>query len=221
MSEKYGEIPPKFTKDWWSYFWMYYKWHTIGISAAVIAVAGTAVQCAHREKYDLAVTYCAQSYMDPETEEALELELEKYTDDADGNGEVNVMIQQINISNAAGSEEMDYALQVKHDMELSNDYAYLFIYDKTEAEDLIPRESSDSVYADVRDWLPDAGDRAVVNSSAEVPSAVSLSGSAILDSLGIDSEELYAAVRLNYSEEDYNAASQRSAIEAARALAAD
>ncbi len=222
MAEKYGEIPPKFTKAWWSYFWMYYKWYVIGIAAVVIAVVGTAVQCAGREKYDLILNYCVTSMLDTEKEDALEQELEKYTADADGNGEVNVFLQQMNFGNTAGTEEMDYALQVKHDVELSNDYSFLFIYDKDDAEMMVQRDSSGSVYMDTREWLPEGmEDRAVISSTDGVPCAVSLAGSAVLEGLGIPSEDLYIAVRLNYSDEEYNAVSQNSAIEAARALLAE
>ena len=29
MAEKYGEIPPRFTRAWWNYFWYYYKWRVV------------------------------------------------------------------------------------------------------------------------------------------------------------------------------------------------
>ena len=29
MSEKYGNIPDKFTKAWWEYYWEYYRWYVI------------------------------------------------------------------------------------------------------------------------------------------------------------------------------------------------
>ena len=43
MAEKYGEVPPKFTKKWWEYFWDYYKWHVIITVVAVLIASVT--QC--------------------------------------------------------------------------------------------------------------------------------------------------------------------------------
>ena len=44
MAEKYGVVPKRFTREWWDYFWMYYKWHTIAIAFVIIAVTVTIVQ---------------------------------------------------------------------------------------------------------------------------------------------------------------------------------
>ena len=49
MAEKYGEVPPKFTKKWWEYFWDYYKWHVIITVVAVLIASVTIVQCATSE----------------------------------------------------------------------------------------------------------------------------------------------------------------------------
>ena len=57
MAEKYGEVPPKFTKKWWEYFWDYYKWHVIITVVAVLIASVTIVQCATRPKYDMNVVY--------------------------------------------------------------------------------------------------------------------------------------------------------------------
>ena len=57
MAEKYGEVPPKFTKKWWEYFWDYYKWHVIITVVAVLIASVTIVQCATRQKYDMNVVY--------------------------------------------------------------------------------------------------------------------------------------------------------------------
>ena len=44
MAEKYGTIPKRFTPEWWEYFWMYYKVHTIAITLVILAVAITVYQ---------------------------------------------------------------------------------------------------------------------------------------------------------------------------------
>ena len=51
--EKYGTIPPKFTKEWWEYFWDYYKVHTICTVAAIVIIVSTIVQCANSPEYEV------------------------------------------------------------------------------------------------------------------------------------------------------------------------
>ena len=48
--------------------------------------------------------------------------------------------------------------------------------------------------------------------------AVKISGSKLLEDIGIDTTDLYLAVRMDYSEKDYNATAQQSAIALANAI---
>ena len=90
MAEKYGTVPPKFTKAWWGYFWDYYKWHVIITVAAVVIAAVTIVQCANRPKYDMNVIYAGHmNYSDEEIEKMQNL-LSEYIEDIDGNGKKSI-----------------------------------------------------------------------------------------------------------------------------------
>ncbi len=81
MAEKYGEIPPRFTKQWWDYVWYYYKWHIIITVIAVIIAAVTMVQCATRTKYDMNVIYAGhKSYSEEEITRLQEVVSEYITD---------------------------------------------------------------------------------------------------------------------------------------------
>lgn len=219
MAERYGEKPKRFTSAWWGYFWMYYKWHTIGTVLVILAVVITAVQCAQKEQYDLIINYAATNYYPDEVMQSLEETAKQYTEDADGNGEVNVFVQQLNFSNQQGNEEMDYTLQVKHDLELSNDYSFLYIYDSAEADIMLNRDSASQVYMDVHDWAEGDIDEAdIMTTGSGEACAIKIDGSKLLGNLGIKTEDLYIAVRMNYSEDDYNAVSQQSAIALANAI---
>ena len=66
MAEVYGVKPKKFTKEWWPYYWMYYKWHTIIIGFFSITTIISAVQCAMKEHYDLNVVYAGSGYYESE-----------------------------------------------------------------------------------------------------------------------------------------------------------
>ena len=60
--ERYGTIPKRFTKEWWDYFWYYYKWRVIFILVAVIFLAITCTQCAMRIDYDMKISYVGSNY---------------------------------------------------------------------------------------------------------------------------------------------------------------
>ena len=71
--EKYGEIPKRFTKEWWSYFWDYYKWHVIGGAVVLAMIIITAVQLMSKVAYDEIVTYIGEaSYSDSAVEDIAE-----------------------------------------------------------------------------------------------------------------------------------------------------
>lgn len=220
MAERYGEVPPKFTKAWWGYFWMYYKWPVLGTVLAAIIIIVTIVQCAGKEKYDLIVNFCTSEMYNSEVTENVEKSLAEYTEDADGNGESNVFFQQITFYNDSVNAEMDYTLQMKHDMELTADYSFLYIYDKAEADIMFARDEIDNVYVDPTEWAGDAMNdgREVLYSKAGKACAVSLAGSKYLEEMGIKSDDLYVAVRMDYSEKDNNKASQRSAMTIGRMM---
>lgn len=70
MAEKYGTIPKRFTKDWWSYFWDYYKVHTLVTVGIIAAIIITIIQVRSTPKYDLYVTYVGDMYLTDEKQAA-------------------------------------------------------------------------------------------------------------------------------------------------------
>ena len=219
MAERYGVPPKRFTKEWWPHYWMYYKWHTIAAVAAAVMIITTAVQCATREKYDINVTYTGSMYFPDESITLLEAEMEKYIDDIDGNGETNVFMQSLVISNQKETAEMDYAMMTKHDLELAGETSYLFLYDKSKAEQMLSRDDSSDVYLPVEEWYDgDLSDKECVQNAGGINGAISLSESTVLKNIGIDVSDLYVAVRVNYSDEEINALSQANAIKLAKEL---
>lgn len=198
MAEHYGVVPKKFTKAWWPYFWMYYKWQTIGIVFVILCVGVTVFQCFHREKYDAVVNYVSADYYKEDTVQALEDELSKYIQDVDGDGNPKVFVQQMNITNQDITVEQDYTLQMKHDVELTDSTSFLYIYDNNEVQLMAGRENSDSIYDNIMESLNiDFTDDKVVKTASEKPIAVSVSGSKILGNLGIKTDDLYLAIKTN------------------------
>lgn len=220
MAERYGVRPKKFTKEWWPYFWTYYKWHTVAAAVAVLLILVTAVQCATQETYDLTITYAGSRVFIEKEVEALEAEAEKYVEDVDGNGENNVLLLQLNFGNNQSSAEMDYALQTKHDLEMnSSEISYLYIYDKEKAEQMVSRDDACDIYVNVNEWVDgDISEEKVLCNAGGIPAAVSLEDSTILKNIGINPDGLYAAVKVDFSDKEICAKAQKSAIAVANEI---
>lgn len=219
MAERYGEIPKPFTSEWWPYYWMYYKWHTIGTLLALLMIIVTAVQCANREEYDVTVNYVGSGYITEETVDKLEIAFEEFTPDIDGNGEKNVFFQQINLGVDEANAEMAYALQTKHDIGLTENTSHLYIYAKDQAELMVGRDNSEDIYVSVDEWFNGEYDDSMVIKSGEgTPLAVTLKDSRFFEEHGIDSENLYVSIKLCNEENADNIASYKSALVMAEAM---
>lgn len=207
MAEKYGTIPKRFTADWFDYVWTYYKWHIMGPIFVIIFVLVTVYQCTHRTQYDLNIVYAGgMSFSDAQVE-MIESEAASYADDVNGDGEVLVNFQQINFQNVAGSEEMDYNLQMKLDLQLQTKSTYLYIWDKDETDLMLARDEIDLVYVPVEDWAEcDVSDR-LYSVDGGTAYAVYIGENERVKSLGINTDDLYLIIAQNNTgaatEEEY------------------
>lgn len=218
MAEKYGTIPPKWTKEWWEYFWYYYKWHTIITAFAVLFVAVTVVQCATKPQYDITMTYAGHKlYSDGEMSRMAE-GLEQYIDDIDGDGKQSIFFQQLNFMDEPGSEEYDYASQSKLDIEFGNKRSFIFFYDKSELELMLERESALELYVPVSEWAEEMPDESLIYSKDGVAYAVSLENSVFLNENEIYCEDLYIMLRQNYYDDEENALAEENSARIANVL---
>lgn len=218
MAEKYGTIPDKWTKDWWEYFWYYYKWRVIIIAFAVLCVVFTVAQCAMRKKYDLTVTYAGHMMYSEEEINRLTAGISECIDDVDGNGEKSVFFQQINFMDAMGSEEYDYASQSKLDLEFSNEQSFLFLYDAKELNNMLGRDHIDEIYVPVSEWGENITDESLLYSQNGTAYAVSLKNSSFLAENNIYRDDLYIIVRRNYKDDDKNVMAWDSSVRIANNL---
>lgn len=213
MAEKYGVIPKRFTREWWEYFWMYYKWRTIIIVFIVLSLSITITQCVTREKFDLTVSYMGLSGFRQETLEKAEEICERYAYDADKNGQVNVFFQQMNTSNTPGSAEMDYALQTKHDVELSNEGSLVFIYDEEESKNQLGRKMASEIYLDVNQWADmEIPDERLIKAQDGTPIAVKLKPESVLSESGIKTEGMAVCIRQNVGDKEFDNLSMQGAV---------
>ncbi len=198
--EKYGETPKRFTKAWWSYFWYYYKWHTLGTLLVIFVVAVTCTECAMRPEYDVTVTYAGDMiFLDP-TVDKLRAELSEHIDDVDGNGKVMADFQSFNIAkdgtNQAGTE-YNGAMLTKVALEFQTGDTYVFLFNRQELDRLLNRSSQEQIFVPLSEWAE--GDMSSFKTAKQngVDYAVNITDSKFFSQkLGLTmGDSLYIAVR--------------------------
>lgn len=217
MAEKYGEVPPKFTKKWWEYFWDYYKWHVIITVVAVLIASVTIVQCATRPKYDMNVVYAGHmNYSEEEINKLKEIISERISD-IDGNGESSVLLSTLVFADNAGSEEYDYAIQTKLDLTFTDDCSFIYLMDKANVDAQLQKEVVDQIY-DCTDTFIDSSSDKVVKAADGKGYAVNLKDSKLLKDNGIYCDDLYILIRRNYKDDEKNTQAHDDSIAVAEAL---
>ncbi|MBQ3426258.1 MAG: hypothetical protein IJH37_03820 [Clostridia bacterium] len=220
MAEVYGVKPKMFTKEWWPYFWMYYKVHTILIGFFSLSAIMFVTECATKVHYDLNVVYAGSGYYDSKVTDALAGRIAEVATDADDNGKINVWVEQINFSKGGTNNELDMNMQVKHDVEMSVETYRLYLYDKAEAETMLARDQSGLMYTPVEEWaevMPGA-DKLLCDADEGVPYMVDLKDSAVLAEIGMDDSDIYVAVCQTTSQEKLAQNAYKSAVAAANML---
>lgn len=215
--ERYGTIPKRFTKEWWPYFWYYYKWHVLGTLFALFFILFTFAQCALRPKYDTTLTYAGSKIYDDQSLKAwAELAQQNFID-LDVNGKVLVGVQQMNFSNNPATAEYDYAVQTKLDLELQTGETFLFLYDKATAELMLNRPYTDQIYAPLSQWCETPAQKEQIMAGGE-GYAISLADSKLLEEHQIYHEDLYLVIRAPYKQDEKTQAAYNASIALANKL---
>lgn len=217
MAEVYGVKPKIFTKEWWPYFWMYYKWHTIGIVFTILAVVFTVAQCMTRPKFDLAVTYAGHHMFTDEQSAQLSNDMGALIEDIDGDGHRNVDFQRFVFVDGPGSEESDYAMQTKLNMEFYNDRSYIFLPDEQLIKTMTNNDYNDDLYAPVTAWAENMPDDSLIYSVDGVPYAVKLTNSAYLNSLGYN-KDMYVMLKRDTKDDEQEKAAYAQSMKIANML---
>ncbi len=180
--EVYGTKPKRFTKEWWGYFWYYYKWHTAFSAFVAVIVLISCVQCATQIKYDLNITYVSEYGLDTDRETALAELAAKNITDVTGNKKNEVFVLTFNMQ-----EDRDFMVIQAYNTKLAlePDYteSYVFIMTEKYAEQMAMFDFLEKT--DV--W---AGDK------ANDGYTVSLADCGALSEIGIDAkgQDLYVGV---------------------------
>ncbi len=203
MAEKYGEVPPKFTKKWWEYFWDYYKWHTVTVICIIAAIVITVVQIKNREKYDLNILVGTYSYMASESLESLTNELESKINDVDGNGENNIMLLYNSFSDRIEQTEYNSVMEVRLSLYLQEDNSFIFIVDEQSSQLLLDIDYCDEMYVP-SSQITSKTEGGLKGSDGTVY-GTPLKNSTLLKNHKINDENLYLILRKNFKDDELNA----------------
>lgn len=218
MAEVYGVKPKIFTREWWPYFWMYYKWHTIGIVFAAVCIISFTIGCITKTKYDLIMTYAGGTPWQTGVSEALAEQLSEVITDADGNGQKNMLVETVVMDNTGTDVTLNYNLQVKVDIEMSQEIYNLYLFDGDEMKLMLGREEANLVFTPVSDWAEVEVPEDKLYSKDGVAYAVSVEDNAYLKNLGVPTKGLYMLVRNKVNESELCKKSYDGAVAAANAI---
>lgn len=219
MAEVYGVKPKMFTKEWWPYYWLYYKWHTVAVLFVVMLIVIALVECATEEKYDLKMLSFGQFYYEDSNWDIVEAELEADIADADDNGEKNVSIMSLSVFMDEEYLEQNYAMLLKHDSSFTDNLTYLYIYDRAELEPRLKDDFVSEGFFETDVWLnEDIDDEKLLYDKNGKAYAVSLKDSSVLKKAGIDGENLYLLVKTDEYISDRNEIAYNNAVTAANKL---
>ena len=135
-------------------YWYYYKWYVLGGLFLLFALVVVIVQSATVERYDASVIWAMKGYVDTPYVQEMEKELEKYCEDVDGNGEVNVRVILVTYTTDGGmpNSEVEFSMQQRLITQLSAGDVYIVITDETAYENHIAKLNA---FENLEDEYPD------------------------------------------------------------------
>ena len=211
--EKYGVKPKKFTAAWFDYVWEYYKLHIIAVVLIVVAVIYTVVAISTRTYYDFNICFAGDVLMTEESKQKLSDLLKESLQDVNGDGEINIKIDDYSVGKNMQDGEYMAAMQAKFYLELQAGEAYIFVLSEDNAWKLKNDSAIEGLFDDASNWAKDEkkGDY------------VKIEESKILKDAGIIYENSYIAIR-NFIQNEGNEEDQlqrKNAIDAANVILAN
>ena len=195
MAEKYGTIPKKFTKEWWSWYWMYYKGITIGVIFALVVIVFTVYSSTTTEKFDMTLTYSGTKQIPEEYRLKIKELISPLCEDLDGNGEKNLYFSSLDIDPESKDFQYIQANSLKLNMAIGEEETYIFIFDKTIA-DMYKGEASDEIaYAPLEDWVEGDISKFKTYDAHGKAYGIDVSDLAVFKEAGLDKAELYMFIR--------------------------
>ena len=152
MAEKYGTVPPKFTKAWWEHYWTYYKWHTIITLFIVVCITSAVYQSVTKEKYDITLAYAGYNAFSEESIEEISDKLSPLCEDVDENGKKNLCFSNIRFFKDDADADYNMAAHTKLQISLASDETYIYILDEKLLVSFIGDDADSSPFDPIENW---------------------------------------------------------------------
>ena len=217
MAERYGEIPKRFTKKWWEYFWDYYKIHTIVTIFAIAMIALLIYQQVTKIHYDMNITYVSDLTPDENYSLTLQDNLSDTMADINDDGEKHIYLNQYVFNDKYKDEEFTSAIITGFQYEFLSEKSMLFVFSKEKSDYLFKNANfTADAFLTIDQWLDSDIDKEMMLYSNGKPYGVSLSNSAINPD---EKREFFVAIRkpLSYDKEGISD-SFKNIIEVANAM---
>lgn len=184
--EKYGTIPPRFTKAWWAHYWYYYKIHFIAIVCILAAVISFIHHIVTEIHYDLQVQFVSSTPVSEESINLLEEKISEFSEDVTKNNKVETIVyQQTMLGDTPENMQYNQAIATKLMADLAIGDYYIYIGDKA----FIDSYASSGGFMNVTEWADNVLPEKIYNSIA-----YSLSGNEQFSQMGFDTENMYIMV---------------------------
>ena len=178
--EVYGTKPKRFTKEWWEYFWDYYKWHTIGTVVVLIMVLSTIHECANRIHYDLQLDYISETPMSMQAQESLVTLMQNNIDDVTQNGKTEAFVTYLDMGKHNDPQYVQ-AMSTKYAVEMGSSESFVFLVSKDYADQLIEGE----ILVEASKWC---------NAPSYRGYCINLSDCKLLKDIGVNTDDLYVCI---------------------------
>lgn len=194
MAEKYGTIPKAFTRNWWGYFWEYYKWHTVAVLFAIFFVVSMARSIFGAEKFDLSIVHFGNAAFVEDNTKILLDKLEKTIEDADKNGENHIELRNLEFlgddlyMDAASKEQFNTALYSKFFLSFTDDKTFVYLVDTSYIKFLKENDTLKNYFLPIDRWGFAAEKNLAPQDGGDF--AISLDNNAFLKELGCADSKL-------------------------------
>lgn len=178
--EVYGVKPKIFTKDWWPYFWEYYKLHTFAVLIVAFFIISTLHECKNQIKYDLQIDVITENTVPQKALDALSDAAQKNISDVTENGKNEAYVNYLYVDES-GDPQYFEAINTKMMVETGYTDAFIFLVSKKYADYM----SELGVFKPASEWT----DRPSYNGFC-----ISLENCEILKNQGFDTSDLYLGI---------------------------
>ncbi|MBR4874586.1 MAG: hypothetical protein IKU87_02050 [Clostridia bacterium] len=202
MPEKINK-PKRFTKEWRSYIWEYYKGYFIAGIIVVILAAVTVSEVVNTVIPDLTLNFIATTVMPNEMAEELADEIDDGILDVNGDRETEVFVSQLNFTpDALTDANMINALESRLMTMFATEEDMLYVFDEMMLKDVLNMRATEGMFVPVSKWLDAEISQDRFFEYGGGVYAVSLEDSRFLMEEEINAKGLYVAVRSNYNPDD-------------------